>query len=82
MTYCVVVATEDGFVFCSDSRTNAGSDVLSTYSKMHIYAFGDDRIIVLLSAGNLATTQAVISQIEADLESEEEYEASLKTCKK
>ena len=82
MTYCVAVATDDGLVFCSDSRTNAGPDILSTYSKMHIYELGDDRIVVLLSAGNLATTQAVISQIDTDLESEEEGAVSLKSCKK
>jgi putative proteasome-type protease len=79
MTYCVAVATEEGLVFCSDSRTNAGPDILSTYSKMHIYELDDNRIIVLLSAGNLATTQAVISQIDADLDDPEV--TSLKTCK-
>jgi putative proteasome-type protease len=80
MTYCVAIATEEGLVFCSDSRTNAGPDILSTYSKMHIYELDSGRIIVLLSAGNLATTQAVITQIDADLETDEG--ASLKTCKK
>lgn len=80
MTYCVAVATDDGLVFCSDSRTNAGPDILSTYSKMHVYELQADRIIVLLSAGNLATTQAVINQIDADIESESE--TSLHTCKK
>lgn len=80
MTYCVAVATNDGLVFCSDSRTNAGPDVLSTYSKMHIYELGKERVLVLLSAGNLATTQAVISQIDSDLE--DEAGPSLKNCKK
>jgi putative proteasome-type protease len=68
MTYCVAISTDQGLVFCSDSRTNAGPDILSTYSKMHIYDLGVDRMIVLLSAGNLATTQAVISEIDAHLE--------------
>jgi putative proteasome-type protease len=71
MTYCVAVATEDGLVFCSDSRTNAGPDLISSYSKMHIYDIDSDRLIVLLSAGNLATTQAVISQVDIDLETGE-----------
>ena len=35
MTYCVAVALEEGLVFCSDSRTNAGPDRVSKYSKMH-----------------------------------------------
>ncbi len=71
MTYCVAIATNDGLVFCSDSRTNAGADRLSTYSKMHIYNISDERTIVLLSAGNLATTQAVLGQIDSDLDDEE-----------
>ena len=80
MTYCVAVSTNDGLIFCSDSRTNAGPDILSSYSKMHIYELGHDRLIVLLSAGNLATTQAIISQIDADLE--QSGEDSLNNCKK
>ncbi len=80
MTYCLAIATDLGLVFCSDSRTNAGPDVLSTYSKMHIYDLDSERTIVLLSAGNLATTQAVISQIDADLDTEDQ--TSLRTCKK
>jgi putative proteasome-type protease len=63
MTYCVAVDTSDGLVFCSDSRTNAGADVLSSYSKMHVFELDAERMIVLLSAGNLATTQAVLSRI-------------------
>jgi len=80
MTYCLAVKTQDGLVFCSDSRTNAGPDVLSTYSKMHIYELHPERIVVLLSAGNLATTQAVISRIDADME--DEAEDNLKTCER
>jgi len=80
MTYCLAIAAKDGLVFCSDSRTNAGPDVLSTYSKMHIYDPGPDRMITLLSAGNLATTQSIIAQIESDVEDAEEE--SLATCRK
>ena len=80
MTYCVAIATHEGLVFCSDSRTNAGPDVLSTYSKMHTYALDDERLVVLLSAGNLATTQAVISQIDSDLENG--GDTTLLTCEK
>ena len=68
MTYCVAVAVNDGLIFCSDSRTNAGPDLLSSYSKMHVFDSHPDRMLVLLSAGNLATTQAVISQLELDIE--------------
>ena len=80
MTYCVAVSTNDGLVFCSDSRTNAGPDILSSYSKMHLHDLGPDRMIVLLSAGNLATTQAINSQIDADLEQPDVE--SLASCEK
>lgn len=68
MTYCVAISVNDGLVFCSDSRTNAGPDMLSSYSKMHLFKPDPDRVFCILSAGNLATTQAIISQIEMDLE--------------
>ncbi|MDT8450295.1 MAG: peptidase, partial [Wenzhouxiangellaceae bacterium] len=67
MTYCVAMRLEKGLVFASDSRTSAGVDDVSIYSKMHRFDTGSDRFIVLLSSGNLATTQAVNSQIERDL---------------
>lgn len=71
MTYCLAIALDEGLVFCSDSRTNAGADRVSTYSKMHRFAFPNDRSLVLLSAGNLATSQAVVAQIHRDLEAGE-----------
>lgn len=67
MTYCVAIRLETGLVLASDSLTSAGVDDLSLYSKMHRFDTSDDRFIVLLSAGNLATTQAVITQIERDM---------------
>lgn len=81
MTYCVAVSTRSGLVFCSDSRTNAGPDMLSSHSKMHVFKPSDDRVFVLLTAGNLATTQAIISRIEQDIE-EETDTRSLANCKK
>lgn len=67
MTYCLAMRLERGLVMCSDSRTSAGVDDVSIYSKMHRFDTTPDRLVVLLSAGNLATTQAVNSQIERDL---------------
>ena len=67
MTYCLAIALEEGLVFCSDSRTNAGADRVSTYSKMHRFE-AEDRQLVLLTAGNLATSQAVVSQMQRDAE--------------
>ncbi len=67
MTYCLAINTKSGFVLCSDSRTNAGFDNISTYSKMHTFVWPNNRVFALLSAGNLATTQLVIKRINADL---------------
>ncbi len=68
MTYCLALALDDGFVCVSDSRTNAGVDNVSTYSKMHRFAIPGERVFVLLSSGNLATTQAVVTQLRRDLD--------------
>ena len=68
MTYCVGLSLEDGLVFASDSRTNAGVDYVTTYSKMHVFTPSPDRLFVLLSAGNLATTQEVVNHIQRDLD--------------
>jgi putative proteasome-type protease len=67
MTYCVAFLLEKGLVFASDSRTNAGVDYISTYSKMHVFQPAPDRLFVLMAAGNLGTTQAVLNRIRRDL---------------
>lgn len=59
MTYCVATRLNAGLVFLSDSRTNAGVDHISTYRKMTVFDRPGDRVLVLMSAGNLAITQAV-----------------------
>ncbi len=61
MTYCVGVLLEEGMIFSSDSRTNAGLDNIAKFCKMTVFERAGDRVIVLLSSGNLAGTQAVIS---------------------
>ncbi len=63
MTYCVALRLDRGLVFMSDTRTNAGVDNISVFRKMHSWA-ADDRFITVLTAGNLATTQAVISLLD------------------
>jgi putative proteasome-type protease len=70
MTYCVAISLEQGLVLTSDSRTNAGIDQVSTYSKMFRFEGASDRSLVLLSAGNLATTQCVIEQVQRDVREE------------
>lgn len=67
MTYCLAIKVNDGLILASDSRTNAGVDYVSTYSKMHVFDKRDDRFFVLLAAGNLAITQAVVNVIKRDL---------------
>jgi putative proteasome-type protease len=64
MTYCVGLKLDRGLAFMSDTRTNAGLDNISTFRKMYTWERPGDRVIVLLAAGNLATTQAVISLLD------------------
>jgi putative proteasome-type protease len=68
MTYCLAISVNKGLVFASDSRTNAGVDYVTTYSKMQSFVWPGERICVLLTSGNLATSQAVINIIKSDLE--------------
>lgn len=64
MTYCVGLRLDRGLVFMADTRTNSGVDNIATYGKMHRWSKPGDRAIVLLSAGNLATSQAVVSLLD------------------
>ncbi|MCJ2182976.1 proteasome-type protease [Novosphingobium sp. 1949] len=64
MTYCVGMMLERGLVCMSDTRTNSGVDNISTFRKMNHWEVPGERIITIMTAGNLATTQAVISQLE------------------
>ena len=59
MTYCVALRLDSGMIFASDSRTNAGVDHIATFCKMRVYEKPDDRVIVVLSSGNLSMTQGV-----------------------
>lgn len=68
MTYCVAVRTDAGLVFLSDSRTNAGVDQVSTFRKMHVFEVPGERVMVLLTAGNLAVSQSVASGLRARME--------------
>lgn len=67
MTYCLAISVDAGMVFCSDSRTNAGIDQASTYSKMYRFGAENRCQFVLLAAGNLATTQGVVAKIRRDI---------------
>jgi putative proteasome-type protease len=72
MTYCVAVRLDTGMIFASDSRTNAGVDQIATFSKMRVFEKKDDRVIVILSSGNLAMTQGVVNILEQQAGAAEE----------
>jgi putative proteasome-type protease len=63
MTYCVAMRLRAGLVFAADTRTNAGVDHIATFCKMHVFERRGERSIVLLTSGNLATAQCVISHL-------------------
>lgn len=64
MTYCVGMMLDRGLVLMSDTRTNSGVDNISSFRKMFHWSVPGERIIAVMTAGNLATTQMVISQLE------------------
>ena len=64
MTYCVGMMVDKGLVLMSDTRTNSGVDNISVFRKMFHWQVPGDRMIAVMTAGNLATTQAVISLLE------------------
>ncbi|PWB61309.1 MAG: peptidase, partial [Betaproteobacteria bacterium] len=64
MTYCIALRLDAGMIFASDSRTNAGVDHVSTFTKMRVFERKEDRVIVVLSSGNLAITQGVVNLLD------------------
>jgi putative proteasome-type protease len=67
MTYAVALRLSSGIVFAADTRTNAGVDNISQYRKLHFWRRPGERVLVLLTAGNLAVTQSVISVLNEQL---------------
>ncbi|MEW5838100.1 MAG: 20S proteasome subunit A/B [Pseudomonadota bacterium] len=68
MTYCVGLLLDKGLVMASDSRTNAGVDYISSYSKLHVIQPAPDRIFTILAAGSLSTTQELLNRIQRDID--------------
>ena len=68
MTYCLAIKVDEGLVFAGDTRTSAGVDDVRTYNKLHVFETPGERVFVVLSAGNLATTQSVLNGIKRDIE--------------
>jgi putative proteasome-type protease len=77
MTYCVGLRLNRGLVFMADTRTNAGLDNISTYRKLFSWQDEGDSVITLLTAGNLATTQAIVSMIEERMKAPGERSPSI-----
>jgi putative proteasome-type protease len=71
MTYCVGLLLEQGLVLASDTRTNAGVDQVAISPKMHVFEQQEERVIVLLTAGNLAITQSVVNSLRAAAKKDE-----------
>lgn len=77
MTYCCGLLLEKGLVLMSDTRTNSGVDNISVFRKMFHFSVPGERSIALMTAGNLATTQSVISQLEERTKAPDERENAL-----
>ena len=77
MTYCVGMVLDRGLVLMSDTRTNSGVDNISTFRKLFHWSVPGERMIAVMTAGNLATTQAVISQLEERTKAPSERENTL-----
>jgi putative proteasome-type protease len=67
MTYCVGMLLDTGLVFLSDSRTNAGVDQISSFRKVTVFERPGDRVMVLLSSGNLAISQALVNILQEQI---------------
>ncbi len=79
MTYCVGVKVNEGLLFASDSRTNAGVDSVATYHKLFVFPHPGERLIVVMTAGNLAVTQEVITRLQQGLQTDDPFSNILLT---
>jgi len=71
MTYCVALLLDEGLVFASDTRTNAGVDQVAIFPKMNVFEVKGDRVIVLLTSGNLGITQSVVNRLRDSVKADE-----------
>jgi len=81
MTYCVGLKLKRGLVMAADTRTNAGLDNIATFRKLQTFEVAGERVFIMMSAGNLAVTQAVVAILEEEFEhpDEDDENSSLKT---
>ncbi len=81
MTYCVALKLNEGIVMLSDTRTNAGVDNIAKVSKLFTWNVPNDRAIAIMTAGNLAITQAIISELEDALNRQSPQHPTLYSAK-
>ena len=67
MTYCVGLLLDTGIVMLSDTRTNAGFDNIACYRKMFVFENAGERVVTILTAGNLSVTQTVIAKLRHEM---------------
>ncbi|WGL16788.1 proteasome-type protease [Microbulbifer bruguierae] len=72
MTYCIAMWLNEGLIFASDTRTNAGVDQIASFRKMHLFQQPGARCFALLTSGNLATSQNLVSRLRSQLENDEQ----------
>jgi len=63
VTYCLGILSPEGLVLAADSRSNAGVDQVARVTKLSTITVPGQRMIAILVAGNLATTQSVVTQL-------------------
>jgi putative proteasome-type protease len=76
MTYCVGLLLNDGMVLLSDTRTNGGLDNVATYRKLHTFEVPDERVIAIMTAGNLSISQTTLARLRDAFEDPEATEAT------
>ncbi len=70
MTYCVALNVRDGLVMLADTRTNAGADNVRTFRKLHVIEEPGERVLAIMTAGNLAVSQSVMNLLAEGVETE------------
>jgi putative proteasome-type protease len=79
VTYCIGLYLDEGLVMLADTRTNAGVDHISTYSKTFTWEVPGERVLTLMTSGNLAVTQTVVHHLNEGIAAEGDADASLET---
>lgn len=68
MTYCVAIKVDAGIVCLADTRTNAGLDNISKFKKLFTWSKQGERAVTMMTAGNLAITQAVMNLLQENID--------------